>query len=68
MKSKHQQIYGNPTLYYLEAMESVMCDVIKIHKKRKDEWGCGKGNPHKRYGFKRIFMTSHMSHFSALII
>ena len=28
-----------------EALESVMCDVIKIRLKRRDERGSGKGNP-----------------------
>ena len=39
--------------------ESVMCDVIKICLKRKDERRSGKGNPYKRDGFRRIFMTSY---------
>ena len=29
---------------------SVMCDVIKIHQKRKDERRSEKGNPQKREG------------------
>ena len=28
-----------------EVLESVMCDVIKIRLKRRDEGGSGKGNP-----------------------
>ena len=41
-----------------EALESVLCDVIKKRLKRRDERRSGKG---KRDGFRRIFMTSHMT-------
>ena len=36
-----------------------MCDVIKILLKRKNEIS-RKGNK-KKYGFRRIFMSSHMT-------
>ena len=41
--------------------ESCMCDVIKILLKSKDERRSGKGNPLKRDGLKRVFMTPHMT-------
>ena len=47
-----------------EAMESVMCGVIKIRLKRRDERRNGKGNPLKK-GSIYIFMTSHMTLSSA---
>ena len=37
-------------------MESVMCDVIKILLKSKDERRSEKGSPLKRDGFKRVFL------------
>ena len=43
LKILYQYIIYNLQKY--EAMESVMCDVIKIILKRRDEWGNGKGNP-----------------------
>ncbi len=38
------QIYSK-NIKFNEALESVMCDVIKIHVKRRDDRGSGKGNP-----------------------
>ena len=43
----------------VEEVESVMCDVIKIRLKRRDESRSCKGNPQKRDELKRIFMTLH---------
>ena len=42
--------------------ESVMCDVLKIRIKRKDDRsGVGKETPEKEIDNRRIFMTSHMT-------
>ena len=45
-----------------DTAESVMCDVIKISLKRKDERRSGKGNPLKKIWIIIIsFLTSHIS-------
>ena len=43
--------------------EILICDVIKIRLKRKNDRRSGKakGNPEKRDGFRPSFMTSHMT-------
>ena len=45
-----------------------MCDVIKIRLKRGMKGEVGKETPKKRDGPRHIFMRSHMTLSSALII
>ena len=45
----------------MEALETVMCDVIKLRLKGRDKRRSGKGNSLKRDGFRHIFMTLHMT-------
>ena len=44
-----------------DELECVMCDVIKIRLKGREERRSGKGNPYTRDGFRRTFMTSSMT-------
>ena len=60
-KCVSKERYGNT--------ENVMCDVIKIRLKRKDERRSGKENPLKRNGFKRISMMSQTDiHFNKCLL
>ncbi len=57
--------------FVIEALESGMCDVIKIPLKRKDGRRSGKKIPKKEIPsllFRRIFVTSHIILYSASLL
>ncbi len=45
-----------------EAFESVLCDVIKIRLKRREDWGSGNRTPK----IEMEFLLRHTEHFQTL--